>query len=159
MNIIDSTDKVYIHYGANHYDPAKVKPLKRHLTDKPSGGLWASPVDTDWGWKNWCNAEEFRECDEKNSFKFRLKPGSKVWYISTEEDISGAPLDMRYGEVLIGLIHREGPIDFLKLPKMGIDAIELSHDKDYCAMHDIFYSWDCNSIVVFNPDCVEEITS
>ena len=159
MNIITvgKEGKEYIHYGAKHYDKSRVKPLTRHLTDKPSGGFWGSPVDTDWGWKEWCESEDFRECREDNSFKFRLKPGSRIWYISKPEDTDGMPLDVSYGMDYLVLTHGRGPFDFMILPSMHIDAVELSHDEDYMTMHDMFYSWDCDSILVINPNCVEEI--
>jgi len=57
-----------IHYGAREYNPDLVQPITNANTwCKPYGGLWTSPVDSKWGWKDWCKAEEFRTCNEDNN--------------------------------------------------------------------------------------------
>ena len=44
--------KIYVHYGSDFLN--KSMPMKDWVTgDKPKG-IWASPKDTNWGWKNFC---------------------------------------------------------------------------------------------------------
>ena len=38
----------YIHYGCTSFDKLKFQEIK--------GGLWASPIDAEYGWKDWCEA-------------------------------------------------------------------------------------------------------
>lgn len=45
--------KKYIHYGAKSFIPGFVRQIvNKPLFTKPKGGLWASPVDAKYGWKN-----------------------------------------------------------------------------------------------------------
>jgi len=52
-----------IHYGSTSFDPKKFNPVLNSYI-KPTGGLWTSPIDSEFGWKDWCTAEDFRECNE-----------------------------------------------------------------------------------------------
>ena len=91
--------KEYIHYGhlttepvENDILPSLVRlteksavfnkglfnPIKNTSFTKPDGGYWASPVDSSWGWKDWCEVEDFSECKESNSFRFTLKEDARV---------------------------------------------------------------------------------
>lgn len=56
--------KQYIHYGSDHFSMEKFKEIQNKLNDhswqnKPNYGLWASPVDAEYGWADWCKGEEF----------------------------------------------------------------------------------------------------
>ena len=52
--------KTYIHYGATQLH--EIQPVKNErFFSKPTGGLWASPVDEPFGWKEWCEREHFRK--------------------------------------------------------------------------------------------------
>lgn len=65
---------VYIHYGSTVFDSSKGFPIRNETNwSKPRGGLWASRQNSTFGWKTWCEQEEFGDCDEHNSFKFRLR--------------------------------------------------------------------------------------
>jgi hypothetical protein len=57
-----------IHYGSTNYNHEKVGAIVNENWVKPKGGLWASPIDSKWGWKDWCESEKFRECNEDNYF-------------------------------------------------------------------------------------------
>ena len=64
---------IYVHYGSTVFDSSKGFPIRNDANwSKPHGGLWASRQNSTFGWKTWCEQEEFRDCDEHNSFKFRL---------------------------------------------------------------------------------------
>lgn len=154
--------KLYIHYGSKKFDKKKVTCEKSGFTipSKPKYGLWASPVDTNWGWREWCAEERFRECDEEDSFMFSLTENAKILNIFSEDDI------------LPYIIRKEGSsfwtnwmgrplktsiidgIDWGKIISDGYDAVELYNS---IGLHDtVFNSWDCDSIVILNPDIVVE---
>lgn len=141
----------YIHYGASKYDPKKFKPIKNCCGfNKPYGGLWASPVTTPMGWKDWNEAENFRVCNEQNSFRFKLKSGSKIAYIDSEEKLHTVP-----DSIKTGCSQKSKFIDFEKALKLGYDAIEISISK--CpSLYWALYGWDCDSIVVLNKGAIEE---
>ncbi|MCK9429605.1 MAG: hypothetical protein M0R17_06335 [Candidatus Omnitrophica bacterium] len=64
------TNLTLIHYGSKIYAPKLFLPIQNRLYFcKPKGGLWTSPINSNWGWKDWCTSENFSECNEENSFK------------------------------------------------------------------------------------------
>jgi hypothetical protein len=69
----------YIHYGHKFFDRSLFNPIKNQLFGgvKPSGGLWASPINAEFGWKEWCKAEDFQDIKESNSFTFVLTENAK----------------------------------------------------------------------------------
>ena len=142
---------VYIHCGSDVFKPELiVKKFDRF--DKPSG-LWASPEDTDWGWREWCEAEDFRSEEQlAMNFRFKLKDGAMVLHVRHLRDVEpfttlnphffGCKLDLNR-------IYSE------------FDAMEVHLSENWCELHDtnLFYSWDVDSIVVWNPDVIEVINS
>lgn len=140
----------YIHYGHKRFSLESFQPVKNEpYHNKPRGGLWASPVDAPFGWKDWCEAEEYAECDEANSFTFTLNEKANVYLISFVEEVKAMPsVECELKSMFLP--------DFEKMLADGWDAIEfrLSEDSElYWAL----YGWDCDSILVMNPDVVEEI--
>ena len=78
----------YIHYGHKHFELNEFEPIRnRELFPKPFGGFWASPVNAEYGWKDWNEAEHFRECKLENSFKFQLDEKAKVLRIKSVNDL------------------------------------------------------------------------
>ena len=147
--------QIYIHYGATQFNPLLNFPIKNERCwVKPKGGLWASRKNASFGWKNWCAIEEFRECNEDCSFEFVMKDESKIAIISTPSQLSRLPCikNSRVSSCYL--------IDFEKCVRLGIDAIELCWYGDEYAdiasgdLHFELYGWDCDSIVVLNPNAV-----
>lgn len=150
--------QIYIHYGATSFDPNRGFPIKNepHWC-KPNGGLWASRKNASFGWKEWCEREEFRECDVRCSFEFTMRDESKIATISTLSQLAKLPSTKKQD--------RTSPlstylIDFEKCLQNGIDAIELCWYGDEFSdvvsggLYYALYGWDCDSIVVLNPDAV-----
>ena len=72
-------NKTYIHYGHKHFVSNDFVEIKNNMWNKPIGGLWASDINAEYGWKNWCKDEEFCECNEENSsVHFRAKIGFSI---------------------------------------------------------------------------------
>lgn len=146
-------DKIYIHYGHATFDPNIFKPIQnKQCWVKPKGGLWASPIDAKLGWKDWCEREEFRECIEENSFRFTL-PEANIFIIDSVEKLKDLPTISDSIGISISTL-----IDFEKCIALGYDAIELNLSADYRLYWDL-YGWDCDSILVMNPDKIKIETS
>ena len=146
-------DKIYIHYGHATFDPNMFKPIQNEQCwVKPKGGLWASPIDAKLGWKDWCEREEFRECIEENSFRFTL-PEANIFVIDSVEKLKDLPTISNSIGISISTL-----IDFEKCIALGYDAIELNLSADYRLYLDL-YGWDCDSILVMNPDKIKIETS
>lgn len=138
----------YIHYGTSVFDKTLFKPIiNSAYMNKPCGGFWGSPIDSVFGWKKWCEAEQFMDCIEECSVRFRLTKDAKVIYVHSIEDLSKFK----------NLRRPEGVLDFEMLSKL-YDAFYLDLSSDRNHLYSAMYGWDCDSIVVMNPDAVIQIT-
>lgn len=147
--------QIYIHYGATRFNRFLNFPIKNEVCwVKPKGGLWASRKNASFGWKDWCAREEFRECNEDCSFEFVIKDESKIAVISRLTQLRRLP------HIENASIRSSYLIDFEKCLQLGIDAIELcwyGDEFEDVASDDLYfalYGWDCDSIVVLNPNAV-----
>lgn len=147
--------KTYIHYGHKKFDKDLFEPIKNSFV-KPTGGFWASPINANFGWKDWCDEEQFRACNEENSFTFTLKPTANVYEIHNIEDLFKLPrydyLNKEYN-YYYDIFPDRYDIDFEKCIEMGIDAIELCNIKR--TLYYALYGWDCESILILNKDIIE----
>ena len=157
---------VYIHFWMSdlksEFDKNIFKPIQNGcLGSKPSGGLWASPVNSKWGWKDWCISEGFRLAQLDSSFCFVLTDAAKVLHLRSVADANKLPRYCPYPEMEDTIPIRY--IDFEKLMEK-YDAIEfhLSEDRKRDAYWNSLYfkmcSWDCDSILIMNPDIVVPIS-
>lgn len=153
--------KTYITYGFVLEDPKNIVTNLDECINKPKKALWGSPVDAEFGWRDWCENEEWWPGGEPDyfdkSFKWTLKDGSKVLTINTIGDLED--LDKR------GYFDHRGPfmfdsrLNFHRILEDGYSAVELTdgyighYFKNDLEMS--FNSWDCESIVVLDPDKVE----
>lgn len=144
--------KRYIHYGSKSFMRHAFSPIRNcPCFTKPYGGLWASPVDAEYGWKEWCDHEMFRECRMDNSFTFALSPGARVLRINSVNGLDSLPQvedEFKPSHWYV--------LDFEKLLAEGYDAVEVSITADprlYMAL----YGWDCDSILVMNPEVIVSV--
>ena len=148
----------FIHYGHRCFDKEKFMPIQnQECWNKPRGGFWASPVESELGWKSWCEDNDFGECDEQNSVIFSLKPEANIYHICSVEAANNLPRSQSsYG---INEMMPETPystimgVDFESMVKAGIDAI--FYELSVCPqLYWKLYGWDCDCILVMNPDIV-----
>lgn len=141
----------YIHYGHTRFDPEFFQtPANLTYWNKPKGGLWASAENALYGWSQWCAENDFCECNLNKSFAFRLKDNARVLRIDNIGDVSRLPVQSGMEELTT-----LKPIDFEKLMRDGVDAIEFNLSKDYRLYWEL-YGWDCDCILVLNPNVIEE---
>lgn len=139
----------YIHYGDYVYRTPNPITNKAHWV-KPHGGLWASRKDGDFTWKDWCEREEFRTDTFHEFFEFTLKDGARVLTLSKIEQLNDLPKFKGYDPENQ---YSTCCLDFESLAK-EYDAIELT---DIHAFYFALYGWDCNCILIMNPDIVEVV--
>ena len=138
----------YIHYGHKHFDINLFCPISnREISIKPFGGLWASRIDAEYGWKELNDREHFKKCEKENSFTFYLSDDARILTINSMDDLEDLP-------------HLEndfffGTLDFEKLLN-SYDAIEVNISSDR-RLYWYLYGWDCDSILVMNPEVIQEI--
>ena len=155
----------YIHYGSSKFDInrfGKPKNYGAEMWNKPDPHtcLWASPVDSENGWLQWCKDNLFHLDKLESSFIFELTPESKVLNIRNDDELQKAidsgTLQIRnlYND-LPGFIQDDYYIDFEQLAHDGYDAIEvyIYSSRIYWGL----YGWDCDSLLVLNPNCIVEL--
>ncbi len=158
-NIVFSDSEVYVVCGSDHFDRNIFMPIKNepYLWAKPRGGMWSSPVDSDNTWEDWCQGNGFRLEKLDKQFRFVLAEGSKMLKIKSNKD-----LDELYSQGYSRSEFDQYPylhddmyyLDFEKILANGYDAIQVTiTDETYWSL----YGWDCDSLLVLNPDCVVEI--
>ena len=151
-------NREYIHYGHSSFDRNLFTPIRnQEKWVKPSGGLWASAVDSYFGWKDWCTREKFNTTRLKFNFRFTLSETARVLHIYTAKQLKDLPRIEENMDMWCCL-------NFEKLLADGWDAIELHlseeclDDVEFCGgLYWKLYGWDCDSILVMNPDIVEVI--
>lgn len=144
-----------IHYGSNQFNIELINQIKNDNWVKPKGGLWTSPVNSEWGWENWCKSEQFRDCNEKISFKLKLNNDAKIYIIDCFDDLVSAPkitfnLGENYQKQYIDFEELAKEYDAIWLTIKGLNQTHLSYPLD-------FYGWDCETILIMNPKCCQII--
>ena len=149
-----TAEKMYVHYGSRYFDREKFREVKNiEYGMKPVGGLWASLVDADYSWKQWCIDNEFRENNEDNCFYFRVR-GWQVYEVETLEDLNKLPhihLPDKYKQWFSG---HERFLDFETMSKgeFSYSGLEIKI-KD---VEDEMSAFSCDCILMLNSrDIVE----
>lgn len=146
---------VFVAYGTDKYDINKftnvdVNNIFSLTRNKPSGGLWASPIDSEFGWGQFCNSEGFRLKTLANHFIFKVAPNANIYVINDINDLKTISTRKNYFGIL--------SIDFNYLLKNNFDGIFVTHQAAstlrQVADIDGLDSWDVESICVFNPKII-----
>lgn len=142
----------YLHIGSDRFNKSLFRPVSEYLPMKPFGGFWSSPIgDSYYTWELWNQTSNFIE-DIQNQprFEFELKATTRVLTIDSIN--SYKELLKNYG-VTSRIIPREKTINWEQLTN-DYDAILVLISK--CSeLYFLLYGWDCDSLLVLNPDCVQ----
>ena len=139
-----------VHYGASEYSSEKFRPISDiPFMNKPSGGLWTSPLNSDWGWKDWCKAEDFGNLSQSFLVDFE----GSLLKIDGYDDMLKLPWIENRG------IHF---VSFQALCAGGFyfDAIHLTvrgEQKTRFTFPKNLYGWDCECVLVINPDSIRAV--
>ncbi len=159
--------KKFITYGIS-FDPERFEEIKngqRRLSNKPDGGLWASPVKSGWSWRDFCRSEGYHRSDRPSNVwtKFVLAQGTRIYTINTLKDLitlqSRYPLQPR--DAFEAYILRDDrAIDFEAL-KEDYDGVYLTEQgldrcrKPDCKFKINLYNWDCECILMFRANKIK----
>ena len=183
---LKSTNRQYISYGKSKFIPQEMNTteLTSSSLNKPNGCLWASPVDAKYGWAAWAtfNHPAYEDgFDKVDYIKFDLR-NAQIYKVETLRDVLELPfIDSKPGEA-----RYTAHIDYEELRSKGYDGVELSMKnyplgklKENCDktkplakedeslndeeikkvlhMQKMFDYWDCESIVIWNPNVINVI--
>ena len=64
-----------------------IQPIRNIGWVKPNGGIWTSPQDATFGWREWCASERFREGMDTQEFTLIPRPDARVAVIDSLADL------------------------------------------------------------------------
>jgi len=137
-------------------------PKNRPYFCKPTGGLWGSPTDSSWGWRQWVESEMPQWMEKKyglSAFKFTLNSKAEIYTIDSPADLIMVPHIIE-GNIMTACFGNL--IDFEKMAT-EYDAIYLTADGERTTRFSDYeygmslYGWDCESLLVLRPDNIEVV--
>ena len=147
-------DIVYEHLGHSKFDNEKFIPVS-NVEDwiKPKGGLWASPENTAYNWRDWVQVNEFMLDKYSTSFRFKLKDTTRLLVIDSANQLT--PELLREGDSKFSKIMNVKLLDYNKIAG-DYDAMLVLISADGRLYWDL-YGWDCDSLLIFNPSVIVEL--
>ena len=142
-----------VHYGYSYIRKSLIKGVinSPYGRNKPlQGGLWTSPMNSEYGWKDYCKSED-HDADLGVYCTVTLKDDAKV--LTIDGDDAKVPMIEK------GVPHsrRKYP-DFEEIAK-HYDAIHLTAKGERETRFSDklnFYGWDCETVLILNPDAIKE---
>lgn len=135
MGIEITNGKRYITYlpKDEEFDPELFHiTLSSSTMFKPRSAWWGSPEDSEWGWKEWCENEDFGEYDFDKPIKWHLKEDSKVFEIHMKE-VTNFSTDNPIFQYLGVRIHDKDITDIqekIRLIKIKSNGFDISCTKE-----------------------------
>jgi hypothetical protein len=152
-------DTVYVHYGSTVFNKECFTPAYTRMHDlKPDEGFWASPVNASWSWLDYCQEEHFCNYNPNRRLEFSLSPNARVFKVRTIEDL--AYLIQKYPAPWVAGMDTHTSYISQGLPARAIDYEAMANDYDgldysFTNLGNILGCWDCDSVVIFNPDVMQ----
>ncbi len=116
-----------------------------------------SPVKSRYGWKEWILENEFEIERFDKSFTFQYT--GNILKIDSFKDLSKLNWQRKLEQDASFYDFLSTGIDFEKMLSDGVDAIWLTEkgEKETRFTQPTLYGWDCESILIMNPEPIEEI--
>lgn len=141
----------YIHYGNDKFEINKFETISNdsRIPTKPSGGFWASRVDSNYSWKNYCIKQRY-DIDLDKYIIFSIDDKARILSINNCKQLENLPqLDSKRRFYKNNLYTK---LDFERLSEK-YDAIEVFiREKD--ELYFQLFGWDCESILIMNPKII-----
>ena len=140
-----------VHYGSAKYRPESFREISDvPFSKKPSGGLWCSPVESEWGWKDWCESESYGDLDESFCVEF----SGDLLVIDCVLDMNKLPWIENSGIHFIAfqpLCVGGFAFDAIHLTVCGERETRFSRPRS-------LYGWACECVLILNPDSIKDAT-
>lgn len=151
---------ILVHYKDKEFNKKLVKGIKnsekRYYLNKPEGGLWTSPIDSEYGWREFLREGNLgsggKRLEHYVLFKLKDSIKRKLFIVNSEEDVLLLPRIMINNYILV---------DFERLANMGYSGLWLTWkgqvETRYTRPAGIeFYGWDVETVLLFSMNGVEE---
>lgn len=145
-------DREFIVYGKTIDERRFVKPHNGYnqFINKPDGGLWASPTNSRWGWRDWCLSENY-PINLDVWTRFRLVPKARILEIHCLDHLR--KVFGRYGrrhpllrEVVLDWNLLRAHYDGVFLSEQGNNECHLPLELGAPDLN----GWDCESLLVLD---------
>lgn len=145
-------NREFIVYGKTIDERRFVKPHNGHnqFINKPDGGLWASPTNSRWGWRDWCLSEDY-PINLDVWTRFRLVPKARILEIHCLDHLKD--VFSRYGrrhpllrEVVLDWNLLRAHYDGVFLSEQGNNECHLPLELGAPDLN----GWDCESLLVLD---------
>ena len=171
-----------VHNSNSVFDNALFKEIKNYpapCLNKPKGGLWTSPLDSRYSWKNWCEKNE-PSFLKSNLYLYNFQ--GKILEINDSKDLYNLPVviynllelsgdklenpEEYDSSIFISKIIYYQDLDENTLPytsclTFDYEAISKEYDALYLTVNAMsklkynlflnFYAWDCETVLILNP--------
>lgn len=118
----------------------------------------ASDIKADQPWEKWCIDNDFRIDKLDKNFKFTLDDSANIVEWTAKADLKQVPTQDLSGYLPEYLFDTMGVVpDFEKMVEDGVDAIKLNLSKGDYELYYELYGWDCDSILIMNPDIIRPL--
>lgn len=154
--------------GIDKIDPEKFRTIKNIPTrNKPSGGLWTSPENSNLSWKDFVINESFQESRYLNKLTLiTLKSDVKIYKIQNKDDYFKCPLRDKENDFFGGLETNHSKLQFIDFEKLSKDYDALWITEEALNVLGTFeilddfvlgplYGWDVETVLLFNLDCIK----
>lgn len=151
---------ILVHYKDKEFNRKLVKEVKnsekRYYLNKPEGGLWTSPINSEYGWREFLREGNLssgrKRLEHYALFKLNDSIKRKLFIVNSEEDVLLLPRIMINNYILV---------DFERLANMGYSGLWLTWkgqvETRYTRPGGIeFYGWDVETVLLFSMNGVEE---
>lgn len=137
--------------------------------NKPAGGLWTSSyvINDKCGWEKWVAREEFNEDEYTKKWMLSINENARVLTIDSKEDAEKAYEDFPLlGDCNVPELNYENiaqKYDIVHLTENGYEENNLGPMGKilpaFLFEELSFDSWDCESSLIINWDCINNIKS
>ena len=141
-----------IHYGNNKFNEEKFLPIKNVKWDKPIGGLWTSPINSVYSWKQWCKNSCYPLDYFKQFFQLELKTNTKLFKIDFYKDLLKIPI-LNDNFFRINFEQMAQEYDAIHLTVRGLHR---TTQTKYIGKPNL-YGWDAETVLILNKNCIKLI--
>lgn len=148
MNIPETI--IVEHCGNDHLEPiSSICEISVPGFPKPQGGgLWTSPIDSEYNWRKWCEIENFNIGYLEKSFRMEVST-KNLLVIDSYYDFS---LKMLHSNIMTIGKYSLPVIDWKKLVSQynGIWLTARGEAETRYTHPYSLYGWDCETVLLFN---------
>jgi hypothetical protein len=146
------SNREFIVYGKTIDSKKFIKPHngRNQFLNKPDGGLWSSPTNSRWCWKDWCSSENYPIRLDVWT-RFRLAPEARVLEIDCLDHLRFAFKEYGkrlppYGDVVLDWNLLRAHYDAIFLSEQGNSECHLPLELN----SPDFNGWDCECLLVLD---------